>query len=552
MENISEQEAPAKSTPAPGIFERLMSLFAGKGFRQAVSAGVLSALLLTAGLPFLRWWPLAFIALVPLFFCIRTASCGKIAAAGGGAFGFCLCLSSMYWIGKLAPFAIFGLAAAKGIVPALAAFCIFKLCGSFSTERLGTGALLRLAAASAGVWVFGEYLQTVGILGITWGFLCLPLARCPILLQINSFFGMWGLSFCLAFTNFILTELIIFKAEALGSEASAEKDEADAEKTVGLPDALKKALIILAVMWGLILFYGGVVMTANRELGDNGQVWGIVQLSVPQKEKFDRSFIRRNFNALAKESARAVRMGAQVVAWPETSIPYVGFLQNEQAQNQVKRMINRRTAHYLIGSIEFAQDGRTLNTMSSWDVKGELKGSYDKYNLVPFGEYLPARRLWPKWLPGVDEIMDFKAGDSIHSLPVGDAQVGVLICFESLCTWVPRRHVLNGAEILYVPTNDAWFDDSMELPGHFDMGIMHAVSLRRPLVQTGNNGVSGFIDKTGRVLQESAIDKRCTLVEKVIPNREMTVYARLGDYFPFVCLAAAALIYWLRRKETQA
>ena len=71
-------------------------------------------------------------------------------------------------------------------------------------------------------------------------------------------------------------------------------------------------------------------------------------------------------------------------------------------------------------------------------------------------------------------------------------------------------------------------------------------------MQAGNNGVSGFIDKTGRVLQESVIDKRCTLVEKVIPNREMTLYARLGDYFPFVCMAAAALIYWLRLKEVKA
>ncbi|MBQ7502426.1 apolipoprotein N-acyltransferase [bacterium] len=546
MENGSEHEAPIKGKSDEGLFIKLLTWFSGKSCWQAIAAGVLSALLLTAGLPFLRWWPLAFIALVPLFICLRTAACGKIAAAGGAAFGFCLCLSSMYWIGKLAPVAIFGLAIAKGIVPALAAWAIFKLCRCFRPDRIGAGELIMLAAAGAGIWVFGEYLQTVGVIGITWGFLCLTLARCPILLQINSFFGMWGLSFCLAFTNFILAEFLLNKADR-----AAEK-EPEAAKTAVLPEALKKAFIVLAVMWGLIVFYGGVILTANRELGDNGQMWGVVQLSIPQKEKFDQRYIRRNFNDLAKESARAVRMGAQVVAWPETSIPYPGFLQNEQAQNQVKRMINRRTAHYLIGSIEFADDGRSVNTMSSWDVKGELKGSYDKYNLVPFGEYLPARKLWPKWLPGVDEVMDFKAGESIHCLPVDDAQVGVLICFESLCTWVPRRHVLNGAEILYVPTNDAWFDDSIELPGHFDMGIMHAVSLRRPLVQAGNNGVSGFIDKTGRVLQESVIDKRCTLVEKVIPNREMTLYARLGDYFPFVCMAAAALIYWLRLKEVKA
>ena len=99
-----------------------------------------------------------------------------------------------------------------------------------------------------------------------------------------------------------------------------------------------------------------------------------------------------------------------------------------------------------------------------------------------------------------------------------------------MCTWVARQHVLKGAEVLFAPTNDAWFKETAELPGHFDIDIMRAVELARPVLPVGNTGISGFIDKYGRVQQESAINEKNIMVDYVVPNSTLTLYARCGDW----------------------
>ena len=72
---------------------------------------------------------------------------------------------------------------------------------------------------------------------------------------------------------------------------------------------------------------------------------------------------------------------------------------------------------------------------------GDIVGYYDKAHLVPYGEYVPLRRFFPfigKMVPMVGDFMEGPAG-KVLSMP--EANLGTLICFESIFPYLSRAMV---------------------------------------------------------------------------------------------------------------
>lgn len=501
----------------------------------ALLAGAISGLLVNLTLPFLRWWPLIWVSLVPLFLYWMATSKPRWGGLAGWSFGLALYLGSMYWLGVFGWGAPLAVAALKGLIPALGGWLIVRLKGA-GLSLSGNFGLYALLGAS--LWVLLEYAQTLGVLGLVWAFLPLGLARQPLFLQANTLWGMWGLSWGIALLNLLLAGLLyarLFKA----------------------PLSWRLAGGVSALFWLFTLGFGywRLHLEPPPLEAPAPQKWGVVQLSTPQHLKFQPGYAASHLSALLEASARATRAGAQVILWPETSVPYRHFLESSYLRRQLGRAIRRQPAWYLVGSIEPAPPDGSYNVMSLWDPQGKYRDRYCKYNIVPFGEYLPGRPYWPEWVPGVKLVMNYKPGRGSHTLAVGETPVGVLICFESMCTWLPRWHVLKGAQVLVAPTNDAWFKRTSELPSHFDMAIMRAVELARPVIPAGNTGVSGFVDAYGRVEQESQIEEVCVLSQEVYPRRELTLYARWGDWWVYACalfLVGYSLRAWRQLKSRRS
>ena len=500
-----------------------LKILFGNTYWSVTLLGALSGLLLSLCFPFLRWWPLVFVALVPFLLGIIIVKESKKALLLGFSFGFVLHVISMYWLKVFGWGAPVALAIEKAIIPALLTWLSVKLRSkqaNFCLYAVGLAALYTLA----------EYLQTVGVFGMNWAFLSIALARVPLLLQANSLWGMWGLSFAIALVNIGLAE-IVWHLICRRSSISETVEVAKLDTHSGI----KSWAYVSVSLWAFIIIWGTVTLSqapslANQKQQPGAVKWGLIQLSIPQEKRFHPFFADENFEALGEASRQAIKEGAKIIGWPETSVPYRQFLDDNYYRRQMGRFIRRNRAWYLVGSIESAPDNGSYNAISTWDEIGIYRERYNKWNIVPFGEYLPGRKYWPEWIPGVKLVMNYKPGEGSCALQVKDHKVGVLICFESMCTWVARQHVLKGAEVLFAPTNDAWFKETAELPGHFDIDIMRAVELARPVLPVGNTGISGFIDRYGRVQQESAINEKNIMVDYVVPNSALTLYARLGDW----------------------
>ena len=125
---------------------------------------------------------------------------------------------------------------------------------------------------------------------------------------------------------------------------------------------------------------------------------------------------------------------------------------------------------------------------------------YDKIQLVPFGEYVPMRPLLGLLVNRiVHGFGDMIAGTEQTLFPVKGAQVGVLICYESIFPDLTRRAVKRGADVLVNITNDAWYGKSSAPYQLLAMTAMRAVETKVPIVRAANTGISAVIEADGRI-----------------------------------------------------
>lgn len=117
----------------------------------------------------------------------------------------------------------------------------------------------------------------------------------------------------------------------------------------------------------------------------------------------------------------------------------------------------------------------------------------------------------------------------------------MMICYEAAFPSVARQLIQGGAHVLVNISNDTWLGGiAAATEQHFVMSIFRAVENRRPLVRTATAGVSSIIEPTGRLLFRSTIAEG-VLRGTVFPRQEVTVYARYGEWFSWLCIGVASI-----------
>jgi apolipoprotein N-acyltransferase len=184
------------------------------------------------------------------------------------------------------------------------------------------------------------------------------------------------------------------------------------------------------------------------------------------------------------------------------------------------------------------------NSGSLFNPQGELVTRYDKVHLVPFGEYVPFRRLFFFAAGLTDQVGDFTPGTSRAPLQAGDAKLGVFICYESIFPDEIRQSVANGAEVLVNISNDGWYGDSGAYVQHLRQARMRAIENSRWLLRDTNTGVTASIDPYGRIVASVPRKLRTSLQAPYALTNVTTFYTRHGDWFAYLCaiISLAGLI----------
>jgi apolipoprotein N-acyltransferase len=285
---------------------------------------------------------------------------------------------------------------------------------------------------------------------------------------------------------------------------------------------------------------------------------GLLQGNIPQEEKWDRDKAMANLDVYRQGVGKISEL-VDLIVWPEASYPWPLDVQINKIDPEMLGYPDNVTGtlpYVMIGVITEKDDENYYNSALLFDAQGTAIGSYHKVHLVPFGEYVPYRKLLFFARKLTEPVGNFLAGTSYEPLWADPARIGILICYEDVFPEISRRMVKRGATLLANLTNDAWYGVSSAPYQHLALSVFRAVENRRYLLRATNTGVSAMISPSGRVLVESGLFEPSVIVTSVGLLRNLSPYTRLGDWFAWACLVyaglgiAVALVYkWRRARE---
>jgi apolipoprotein N-acyltransferase len=180
--------------------------------------------------------------------------------------------------------------------------------------------------------------------------------------------------------------------------------------------------------------------------------------------------------------------------------------------------------------------------------QGDVRGKYDKVHLVPYGEYVPLRTLFPFISSLAAGIGDFATGKGFYPLSMGDRKIGVMICYEGILPEAARMYKNAAAELLVNITNDAWFGTTSAPYQHLSMSIFRAVETRLYLVRAANTGISAIVDPTGKILAQTEIFKKDEIHGNIKFIAMSSFYARYGDLLVWACFMCLVIFFLWRLK----
>jgi apolipoprotein N-acyltransferase len=324
----------------------------------------------------------------------------------------------------------------------------------------------------------------------------------------------------------------------------------------------------IAVVFGLYAY--GFWHLSHGEGPAKGPVVRVVQPYVPQEAKYDTAKfvgIVRRYLSLTAQPTTAGRT-PDIVIWPEGAIPLYA---NDTLDPRSAYGLYPAIVHALRpGQILLFGAGRVderavkptyYNSLYAVRRDGDdltVLGVYDKYRLVPFGEYMPASKLmgaigFKKLVHMADD--GYTPGPKPQQMPIaGYGLVQPLICYESLFPGFVRGGALkSGARPGWIVnvSNDAWFGQTSGPWQHLNLASYRAIEEGAPIIRATPTGVSAVIDAEGRPLQIIGLGKS-GVIDAPLPGARAhpTAFARYGEsaFWIMIGLSVVALVPAVRQR----
>jgi len=473
-----------------------------------VLASALCGLLLSLSLPPVDAWPVAFVALAPVFWLLRGSQLLRGLAIGlalgVGYFG-----AVLYWI------LLFGELAWGALVIWSASYV--GLFGLAATTIVRPGRPWRSSLGLAALWVAVEWVHGMWPLGgFTWGQLGSTQTGNPLLLPLASVGGVWALSFVVALVNALL--VVAWERSSGGVLAALPPIG------LGLVLAVVPVLIPLPAPDGPSLDVAAIQVDVRAAYG-------------PDRLAEDRTVAEMNVDLHGTLAADP----PDLVVWGESALDPGAF--EPDTFERVTEAIRELGVPTLVGGVPRGPDGKLRNEGLLFDDEGNLVDRYAKTHLVPYGEYIPLKWL-VGWVSALDQVpYELTPGERLATLEVDGLVIANVICFENSFPSIDRELVNQGADLLVVTTNNSSYEETAASQQQLVFSRLRAVELGRWTVHAALSGVSAMIDPSGRVVERSELFEPAILRHQIRLSQARTLYSRLGDWVPLLCMPFVLFLF---------
>ena len=552
---------------------------------QVIFSSVFSGLALSMAIPnelYLFGFPFyTLLAFIPLYLIYTKIKSYKLAFLSFFIQTLTTHLISSFWLAYFKDFAIFTLGAS-----AIGTACIGGVFGLYfylpynssdSQNKLNENRLqLPFFQTSsfrifyfAALYTLYEWVKSSGFLGYPWGTVSSAMFKWPLLMQTASITGTYGITFVIILFNAIAAEALLYYYEY---------DLQKKNRFFNVCLALK----VFAALFALMMVHGIYQYDKVRKPIKEITVVTVQQNSDPWQSDSDTENILRSQKLTENKIKELKENGrkADLVVWSEgclnRAFPSAEFYYNWYPKERpLIGFVQDMKIPFIFGGSSVKEvDFRKVffNATLLFDSEGRYRGFYGKNHLVPFAECIPFSEvpavhnfmekvvgISAGWTPGeqyvyfnvpcrttkyfkLPAVKDIDLTQSYTSQKREEekpytVRISTPICFDDAFTDVMRPLFLNGTELFINLTDDSWSLKKSSEIQHFAIASYRAIEYRTTLVRSANAGYSVVVDPAGKVIADLPLFEDAALDYDVpVYKREMTTYARFGNWLPYLCL----------------
>ncbi len=489
-----------------------------------IAAG--SGLLAGLAVELIEAWYLAWIALVPLWIMVVRERRSILPSLlwGMGYHGVAL-----FWITGIHPMTWMGVPWLTSFSIATVAILFFALWGAtvvmlwsiifgWICQHLHPPAWVRVTVGTA-IWCGLEYLWSQT--DLWWSTLALTQTpnNLPIL-HLGQLSGGMTVTAILLAVNGLIAEAIIAKAH-------------------------QKTLAIAAITLFFTGHLGGYILSQaplDTKPADALKI-GIIQGNIPNEIKLYANGKQKAIEGYTTGYLDLAAAGVDAILTPEGALPYMPA---EIKSSSLYQAILDQGVPIWLGAFGDAGNDYT-NSIHAIDKTGNFISQYDKYKLVPLGEYVPFKEIIGQWVKRLSPLdASLKRGaekQDFFAFPGIRAAIG--ICYESAFGSHFRQQAQQG-EFLLTASNNAHYAESMPAQ-HHAMDVMRSIETSRWAVRATNTGYSAIVDPHGHTLWKSQLNEFATHSHQIYRRRNQTFYVQWGDWLTPLLLISSVILLAIYR-----
>jgi len=402
-------------------------------------------------------------------------------------------------------------------------------------------------------WITFEYLHLDWDLSWSWLNLGNVFAAYPRSIQWYEITGMFGGDVWVLLGNILMYKLLL---AVFGMYKSRSKS-----------NLFAVSFVLLIILPLAISNY----MYSRYQETPNPYKCVVVQPNIdPYNEKFEGMSEAQQLNKMLNLARQKVNSKTDFLIFPETALPSgmdENYINENSDVDSLKQMI-RKYPHLKIvigvssykvyvaneehtATARYSEAGKywydVCNTAMYLD-STEIPQLYHKSKLVPGVEMMPFPRLLKpleKYAINLGGMSGSNAVQKERSVfgPKGHGvKVAPVICYESIYGDFLTGYIRNGANLIFIITNDGWWDNTAGHRQHFQYARLRAIETRRSIARSANTGISAFINQRGDVILPTQYWTPDVIEYSINANDSKTIYVRFGDYIGKICFYITLII----------
>ncbi len=478
-------------------------------------------------------WVMPWVAISFLWFAVLT---GRSPIKSGLLWGAAYHGVSLFWITGLHPLTWMGIPYLNSVAIVTVIWCLVTLWGALSVAlwswglgwlvRMKTSAAIRIVSATA-LWCGIESVRSLTLLDWT-GIAYTQSHGNLAILHLGQLSGSATIVAAIVAVNGTIAENVA-QNWGLGAVRQRFRNRLGA--------AFLPAIGLFTIVH-LIGFWLSLAAFSDVKNPVEPIRIGTVQGNIPTRIKLSPAGVRQGFKNYGDGYEQLANQGAQMVLFPEGSLPLDWA---DYPSNPIAQSVRTVKTPLIVGA--FGNQGtRSTQALLMLDDRGQISSQYDKVKVVPLGEALPFEEVLGKFIGRLSPIKSFLVAgkpDQIFTTPFGQAAIG--ICYESAFSEIFRYQVQQGASFLITASNlDPY--STVLMAQHEAHDVMRAIETDRNLIRVTNTGYSGLIQSTGKLIWRSQPQSYDLHISEVVPRKTETLYVRYGNWItPLLCILSIGL-----------